>query len=803
MNHVLRGLAGVLCAILLLLGGVLGATPGGEAPGRVVVLGFDGADSTTAERMMDAGLLPNLAKLREQGTYAPLGTTTPAESPVSWASLNSGRNPAKTGVSGFVNRGFDASGEPKPETGFYTNEARATKDMQLSFWQRFLVSRTPMSAAWILGVATALVFVLVLLLILRLSWWLALALALLLGAAGAWGGFSASRALPRSIEDIWANSTKAGGFWETAAHAGVPSVVIDGAMAWDRPEVPGAKVLSGLGVPDARGDYGSWCLYTTQDDEQAFASAPQRRDTGSGGRVFKVTERDGHIDTFLYGPNDVLRWEHLQTDIAALEGELGAAGLSSERERELQRAKRDKEAELRDIRNTRFSGESDEYRLFVPLTLTRVGTDKLEVKIGEEKQTLAEGQWSDWYHPRFDGSPLFQVHTVTRAKLRKLAEPLELVVDFLHFDPNHPAFYQPISQPPAFAGELATAIHSDYETVGWSCLTHGFKDGELDTRTFLEDIEFTQTCRNKLLLAALDRRDWKLLVDVESTPDRVQHMCYQYADPTHPLYDAAAAAETIRFFGEEIPFSMAIEASYRSMDRLVGEALAKLRPEDVLLVCSDHGFQSFRRQCHLNNWLAEHGYLALQPGLSPASSGFPRFVDWSKTKAYAMGLGMIFVNQAGREANGIVPEADVPALLERLTKDLLATEDDGHKAVRSVKRMAQIHKGPYLENECDLMVGFEAGWRVSWSTTLGNLKLVTDDEGKTRVAPVFSDNKSNWSGDHVSVSEDLVRGVFFSNRKVEIGAQGLDLLDVAPTALALLGVPIPADYDRPALSVSR
>ena len=277
-------------------------------------------------------------------------------------------------------------------------------------------------------------------------------------------------------------------------------------------------------------------------------------------------------------------------------------------------------------------------------------------------------------------------------------------------------------------------------------------------------------------------------------------MCYQYADKSHPLYDEQAAATRIRLFGEEITYAQAIDASYRSMDRLVGEALLKLAPEDVLLVCSDHGFQSFRRQCHLNNWLAEHGYLKLKPGLTSASRRFPQFIDWSRTQAYAMGLGMIFVNQKGREAEGIVAPADAQALLVRISNDLLATEDEGQKAVHSVELTSRIHSGPYLQDEADLMVGFAAGWRVSWSTTLGSLKFVS---GKDDVAPAFSDNDSNWSGDHVSVSPELVRGIFFCNRKVSLPEGGPDLLDIAPTALQLLGVPVPAAYDRPALSVAR
>src|SRR4051812_38819788 len=103
-----------------------------EAPrGRVIVLGFDGADARTTEEMMARGELPHLARLRDSGTFAPLGTTMPAESPVSWASLNSGQNPAKTGVPGFVRRELGPGGHPQPNIGFYEQVTRKTGDLEL------------------------------------------------------------------------------------------------------------------------------------------------------------------------------------------------------------------------------------------------------------------------------------------------------------------------------------------------------------------------------------------------------------------------------------------------------------------------------------------------------------------------------------------------------------------------------------------------------------------------------------------------------------------------------------------------
>jgi predicted AlkP superfamily phosphohydrolase/phosphomutase len=278
-------------------------------------------------------------------------------------------------------------------------------------------------------------------------------------------------------------------------------------------------------------------------------------------------------------------------------------------------------------------------------------------------------------------------------------------------------------------------------------------------------------------------------------------MMFQFYDRDHPKHDEAKAQERVRFGGEEIALADAVPAAYKQIDRLVGEVVEKdLRPGDTLIVCSDHGFRSFRRGINLNNWLVEHGYLALADLSSSNSGSFLRFVDWSRTRAYAVGLGMIFVNLHGREPEGIVEPSQMPALLDSIARDLLATRDGEHAVIHDVYRMDRIHSGPHLDLEGDLMVGCEAGYRVGWATTTGGIRLVSaKDGGGWKPAPAIEDNTNNWSGDHVSVSRDLVPGVFFCNRKVKIPAGGVDLLDIAPTALSVLGVPVPSEYDRPPL----
>jgi len=69
---------------------------------RVVIVGFDGMDPELASRFMSEGRLPNLAKLRDNGTFRPLRTTFPAISPVAWSTFQTGVNPGKHNIFDFL-----------------------------------------------------------------------------------------------------------------------------------------------------------------------------------------------------------------------------------------------------------------------------------------------------------------------------------------------------------------------------------------------------------------------------------------------------------------------------------------------------------------------------------------------------------------------------------------------------------------------------------------------------------------------------------------------------------------------------
>src|SRR6266850_3541449 len=71
---------------------------------KVIVVGFDGVDARYTEQWMNEGKLPNLAKLRAQGTFRPLRPTLPAQTPVSWSTFSTGIDPGRTGIFDFLRR---------------------------------------------------------------------------------------------------------------------------------------------------------------------------------------------------------------------------------------------------------------------------------------------------------------------------------------------------------------------------------------------------------------------------------------------------------------------------------------------------------------------------------------------------------------------------------------------------------------------------------------------------------------------------------------------------------------------------
>jgi predicted AlkP superfamily phosphohydrolase/phosphomutase len=137
---------------------------------------------------------------------------------------------------------------------------------------------------------------------------------------------------------------------------------------------------------------------------------------------------------------------------------------------------------------------------------------------------------------------------------------------------------------------------------------------------------------------------------------------------------------------------------------------------------SDHGFASFDRAVHLNTWLLMQGYLVLKdPAKASDQELFPN-VDWDQTRAYALGLNGLYVNQRGRETGGIVaPGAESERLLGEISARLMKWTDGiaGKRVVQRLYRPGSTYRGKNVKNAPDLLVGYSRGYRASWQTVLG------------------------------------------------------------------------------------
>ena len=177
---------------------------------------------------------------------------------------------------------------------------------------------------------------------------------------------------------------------------------------------------------------------------------------------------------------------------------------------------------------------------------------------------------------------------------------------------------------------------------------------------------------------------------------------------------------------------------------------------------------------------------------SKESDRYFKGVDWSRTRAYTLGLGGLYLNLKGREAQGVVnPGAEAEALKQEIIDKLKNLQDTerGATGIRTVYATNALYRGPYLAEAPDLIVGYNEGYRTSWDAAVGKV-----------TADVFEDNCKAWSGDH-SVDPELVPGVLFSNRKIEAQDPGIE--DMAPTVLQLFGVARPGWMEgRPVFSES-
>jgi predicted AlkP superfamily phosphohydrolase/phosphomutase len=779
---------------------------------KAILLGFDGVDYRIAARFIEEGELPNIKKLKEKGSFLPLGTANPAQSPVSWASIVTGTNPGKTNIGGFIKRVIRGN-MVMPDLA--TAETAYQGDDHNLPYSYFSPLSPESKGKWI-GILTGAAFLLGLLLfkvLIRLGWGISLLVGVVFAAGGVFFGISFFNELPEQAPFPY-NLQQGVPFWDTLSQKNIRTVGLYAPGAYPVVASEDADILGGLGNPDVTGSTGTWYVYSSE----AFTFFDI--DTNTGGKVIRLNEEgDGSLTGKLFGPTNFFRMDQFKKQIDALKARKDSAKLTVE-EKSLA------EEELQRTEDEYDNWKADFKKVTLDFKLTpNYQAKSLKVELDGQTQTLVEGRWSDWFKVKFKLSPFLKVPALVRMRLIKCAdEEVRFFVPTIDVSPESPPEFIRLSSPAEYTSEL-TKRAGLYETVGWACITHGLKDEEIPEEVFMEEIEFTMRLRNKLMSDQLSRKDWDVFFEVFYSTDRVQHMMFRLFDDQHPQFNPQLAEKTVSFFHRNIRLKDSILESYREMDRIIGDVMKRIDQgefgDDVyLMVMSDHGFAPFYHCVGINNLLIQEGFQIIKPD----SSGEPQtvkdlmsgsrdpsmlnFVDWSSSKAYSLGLGKVYINLKGREPKGIVEPEDYDAVCDEIVKAFEAFRDPntGEPVVKKVYKREEIFSGDFwkegktdfefyhpdgerfAENRytagfADLYLGFYPKYRVSWGTSLGGLE-----------EEVIVQNEQKWSGDHVSVDPSEVPGVFISNRKMR-GKRIPTVVDLVPTLLNLYGMTLPEHLD--------
>jgi predicted AlkP superfamily phosphohydrolase/phosphomutase len=341
--------------------------------------------------------------------------------------------------------------------------------------------------------------------------------------------------------------------------------------------------------------------------------------------------------------------------------------------------------------------------------------------------------------------------------------------------------------------------------------TTTYKEG--NEELFLKDLYEITAMRKDVALHFMKTYEWDVFMIVFNGTDQIQHGFWKYF---HSNNNSGKYRDAIFRF-------------YKKMDEIIGELLTTIDSNTNVIILSDHGAERLEKWIHINTLLLKLGllkmkggvlsrvkYLLFKHGFTPLSiykillrlkfgkvrkrvtQGTLRRlmhsfsltisdVDWSKTKAYAIpGMGQLFINLKGREAQGIVELGnDYDELRELLISELhkLRDSETGKKVINTVFKKESIYSGPFLLQAQDIQFLPNTAYTTAPETEFGSNKILSS---------VFG----------ISAKHTLDGILVLNGPKMKKGIQlrRAEIIDVAPTILYLMGIPIPLDMDGKVLS---
>ena len=354
--------------------------------------------------------------------------------------------------------------------------------------------------------------------------------------------------------------------------------------------------------------------------------------------------------------------------------------------------------------------------------------------------------------------------------------------------------------PPGLYHELTDAI-GDYEIL---VPVRDFL--RLGLEGFVDRLCHMSRQRTRAAQYLMGRLDWDFFMVHFHSPDVLQHALWSHLDPSHPAYGDCTEADRRRVSGY-----------YQELDKFVGSLIREAGHGVTTVLMSDHGFGPALKRFHVNQWLAKEGLLTVRADSlrKKTLDGFERalrridphrlrwrliapfsrremlirrvtqesLIDWTSTKAYAVTSSAVMrlqVNCVGREPLGIVqPGAEYEAVREEIAQRLREVRDPqtGAQVVENVFRREEIYSGPALHLMPDLVAQPAGGYQIA-TRFRGDL--------------LFSDLPEGYTGNHRMEGVLILAGPHVVPGQMK---QKPHIVDLFPTILSLLDVPLPPDLD--------
>ncbi len=292
-----------------------------------------------------------------------------------------------------------------------------------------------------------------------------------------------------------------------------------------------------------------------------------------------------------------------------------------------------------------------------------------------------------------------------------------------------------------------------------------------DKQALLDRIYEMTDKRFKVASALMQVEDWDFFMMVEMGPDRLEHGFWKYCDPAHPKYEPGN------------PFETAMLDYYVHLDEQLGRFIELAGDDAAVMVVSDHGGKAMQGSFGINDWFIREGLLVLKQPVEGRTRFDEDLVDWERTTCWAWGgyYGRVFLNVAGREPQGTIAREDYERVRDELIERIKAVPDpEGRPMNTTVVRPQDIYSGPFVDDAPDLMVYMDdLNWRLGQD--LGNEDLYAFD---TEIGP--DDSVHDYCG--------MIAARVPGDAQLRLGDPS-HLMDVAPTVLELLGVPVPAHME--------